>query len=211
MAEETVIHLYPLLRLTLCTKDRNNTSEALAWDDLTGMRLDAQKVIEARDKEIQYVRDMKVGRNIPRRQAQARGMKVIKTRWIDINKGDDINPIYRSRLVGKEFNNDAMDGIFAGTPPLEALRCLIHEAATIRTKDGMQEKVVIINDVARAFFEAPAVRQVCVELPDEDLSSSDRNVDPVGHLAMSLYGTRDATMNWQEEVAKDLRVAHNKM
>ena len=49
--------------------------------------------------------------------------------------------VYRSRLVGKEFNNEAMDGIFAGTPPLEALRCLIHEAATVRTKDDQYSKV----------------------------------------------------------------------
>ena len=41
------------------------------------------------------------------------------------------NPVYRNRLVGKDFTNEAVDGIFAGTPPLEALRCLIHEAATI--------------------------------------------------------------------------------
>ena len=73
-----------------------------------------------------------------------------------------------------------MDGIFAGTPPLEALRWLIHEAATVRAKYDQQEKVIIIHDVTRAFFEAPAVRQVCVELPDEDLSSSDRTLDRVG-------------------------------
>ena len=72
-------------------------------------------------------------------------------------------------------------------------------------KDDIQNKVVLINGVARAFFEAPAVREVCVELPDEDLSSSDRNLDRVGHLAMSLYGTRDAAMNWQEEVAKEMK------
>ena len=54
-------------------------------------------------------------------EAQARGWEVIKTRWIDINKGDDSNPVYRNRLVGKQFNNEAMDGIVAGTPPLEAL------------------------------------------------------------------------------------------
>ena len=46
--------------------------------------------------------------------AQARGWKIIKTRWIDISKRDDDNPVYRSRLVGKEFNNEAMDGIYAG-------------------------------------------------------------------------------------------------
>ena len=119
----------PLSRLVRAKPGRD-ISEALAWDDLTGMRLDANKVIEAREKEIQYVRDMGVWKKIPRRQAQARGWKVIKTRWIDINKGDDENPNYRSRLVGKEFNNEAMDCIFAGTPPLEALRYVVHEAAT---------------------------------------------------------------------------------
>ena len=97
-----------------------------------------------------------------------------------------------------------MDGIFAGTPPLEALRCIIHEAATIRDSDDTHLKAIMFNDVARAFFEAPAVRQVCVELPDEDRNSSDRSLDKVGHLQMSLYGTRDAAMNWQEEVAKEM-------
>ena len=83
---------------------------------------------------------------------------MIKTRWININKGDDRNPNYRSRLVGKEFNTESMDGIFAGTPPLEALRCLIHELATVRHGEAMGDKILMINDVARAFFEAPAVR-----------------------------------------------------
>ena len=97
-----------------------------------GMSLDAGIVKEARSKEIGYVRDKRVWTIIPRSTAKARGWKVIKTRWIDINKGDDANPICRSRLVGKEFNNEVMDGIVAGTPPLEALRALVHEAATIR-------------------------------------------------------------------------------
>ena len=84
-----------------------------------------------------------------------KGWKIVKTRWIDINRGDDEAPIYRSRLVAKEFNDSAMDGLFAATPPLEALRYLIHEAATL---DGKEEKVIMIADVARAFFEAVATR-----------------------------------------------------
>ena len=28
--------------------------------------------------------------------------------------------------------------------------------------------------------------------------------DPLGHLGMSFYGTRDAAMNWQEEVAREM-------
>ena len=95
-----------------------------------------------------------------------------------------------------------MDGIFAGTPPLEALRYIIHEAATIRYGEDRLSKVVMVNDVARAFFEAPSVRQVCIELPDEDRTAADNLGDKVGHLQMSLYGTRDAAMSWQEEVAQ---------
>ena len=69
----------------------------------------------------------------------------------------------------------------------------------------MGSKVLMINDVARAFFEAPAIRDICVEIPKEDLTAEDRRHDKVGHLRMSLYGTRDAAMNWQEEVARELK------
>ena len=64
----------------------------------------------------------------------------------------------------------------------------------------------MVNDVARAFFEAKAVRQVCIELPDEDLEPEDQGKDLVGKLKMSLYGTRDAAKNWQEEVARMMKV-----
>ena len=45
-----------------------------------------------------------------------------------------------------------MDGLFAGTPPLEALRFLVHEAATVEGEEEEQEKVIMVNDVARVFF-----------------------------------------------------------
>ena len=57
-------------------------------------------------------------------------MEIIKPRWIDINKGDDDNPNYRSRMVGEEFNDREIEGLFAATPPLEALRLLLSWAAT---------------------------------------------------------------------------------
>ena len=63
-----------------------------------------------------------------------------------------------------------MDGLFAGTPPLEAFRLLIQEAATVRTDEPMGSKVLMINDVSRAFFEAPAVRDICIEIPKDDMT-----------------------------------------
>ena len=52
------------------------------------------------------------------------GGNTIGTRWIDINKGDEESPDYRSRLVGKELNVGSDPALYAATPPLEALRLI---------------------------------------------------------------------------------------
>ena len=64
------------------------------------------------------------------------------------------------------------------------------------------QKSLLIADVSRAFFEAPAKRDLCVELPEEALAVGETTQGTVGKLLASLYGTRDASMNWQEEVAQ---------
>ena len=51
---------------------------------------------------------------------------------------------------------------------------------------------IMLNDISRAFFHAPDTRLVYVELPAEDQVAGQ---DMVGQLRMSLYGTRDASMN----------------
>ena len=173
-----------------------------AYDDVSGNILCPKEVRRARLKEIEYIQRKKVYVKIPRRQAIANGWKIIKTRWIDVNKGDEKNPQYRSRFVGKEFNDGEDAAMFAATPPLEALKVLISEASTGRHGERVEEKVIMINDVARAFFEAPVRRKICVELPEEDKSAKDRAGDMVGLLVQSLYGTRDAASNFQKEVQK---------
>ena len=66
-------------------------------------------------------------------------------------------------------------------------------------EDNHGEKLMI-NDVSRAFFCAPARRQVFVELPSED---EDRGA-MVGELNYSMYGSRDAAQNWGEECAETM-------
>ena len=60
----------------------------------------------------------------------------------------------------------------------------------------------MVSDIARAFFEAPATRRIAVELPPEDLTEEDG--DMVGLLVKSLYWTRDAAKNFQDEVKRFL-------
>ena len=88
----------------------------------------------------------------------------------------------RSRLVAKDFNTEDRPDLFAATPPVEAMRIIISEAAT----SGEEEKVIMVNDVRRAFFYAKALRPVWVELPDEDYSEEDKENDHVGLLEMSF-------------------------
>ena len=45
---------------------------------------------------------------------------------------------------------------------------------------------------------------MCVELPEEALEEGGHTADVVGRLMANLYGTRDASANWQEEVNKSM-------
>lgn len=108
--------------------------------------------------------------------------------------------------MAQEFNDgQEYDGLFAATPPLEALRLLVSEAASVSRKDDPEGKYMLIADISRAFFEAPAVRTVCVELPAEAFEDGSVNKGQVGLLQLSLYGTRDAAANFQKEVAKFMK------
>ena len=148
-----------------------------AWGDISAAPLGPLKVVTARKLEISYAEKKPVWEKIQRWKAKEQGWKIIKSRWIDINKGDDKNPNYRSRMVGEEFKDRDIEGLFAATPPLEALRLILSWAANRASVGpssdagrGGRDKSIMIADVSRAFFEAPAKRDICVELPEEALS-----------------------------------------
>ena len=102
-------------------------------------------------------------------------------------------------FVAREFNDDKTGDVigFAPTPSLEAFKLLISDAATI--EKGKDKKCIMINDVVRAYFEAPVKRDICIELPQEDLEEGESNENLVGLLEMSLHGTRNAASNFQDE------------
>ena len=102
-----------------------------AWDDITGKELDPDGVRKAREEEIREYNHHGVYRKVPITQCWERtGKAPIPVRWIDINKGDEVNPEYRSRLVAKEIKMDNREDLFAATPPLEAKKALISLAMT---------------------------------------------------------------------------------
>ena len=169
-----------------------------AWDDVSGEKLDPAEVKKARKEEVDYVRKMKLYNKVPIAECYAKtGKASITVRWIGINKGDSTNPNYRSRLVAREINTHKRDDLFAGTPPLEALKSILSMAAS-----GNRGEVVMVNGVSRAFFHAKARREVYVQIAAEDMQPGDEG--KCGKLSYSMYGTRDAAQNWASEYVEML-------
>ena len=75
------------------------------------------------------------------------------------------------------------------------VRLLLADAASrCREVGTMKEIAVMVIDIKRAYFYAPARQDIYVKLPPEDPRAMDPNV--CGKLRKSLYGTRDAGANW---------------
>ena len=95
--------------------------EAKDWwyyDDISGKELLPEKVEKARKDEIDIVESMGVWEKIPRSKVP-KETKIIGTRWVDVNKQDETNPLYRSRLVAQEIKRGSgFDEFFAAMPSL---------------------------------------------------------------------------------------------
>ena len=176
--------------------------EFVAFDDLSGEELDPKLMRQARRDEIEYFKKMGVYDKVNVNEAWAQtGKAPIPVRWVDINKGDSKNPNYRSRLVAKEFRTTVNPDLYAATPPSECLRLMLSKVAS-----GKRQGITLMYaDVSRAYFYARAERPVYVKLPEEDKEAGDEN--RCGRLRMSMYGTRDAALNWAKEYGETLRAA----
>ena len=122
--------------------------------------------------------------------------KIIKVKWVRLNKGTPHDPQVRCRLVGQEFNDgEGKDELFAGTPPLYVVRALL---SMVASQGGHSRMKVMIMDVKSAFLYGDVKREIFIELPPEDPMSASGQV--LGRLNKAMYRTRDAPQIWQEVV-----------
>ena len=174
-------------------------------DDVHGTPLNEKKVMEARGKEMEYFRKMKVYVKTTLKECwDQTGQAPIMVRWVDTDKNCDPNdPNYRSRLVAMQFkvHGDRPD-LYSPTPPLEALKVMLALLASSRhadkewddhIEDGPVEAVH--SDVSRAYFNAPVTEPTYVRIPDEDWQEGDEG--KCARLLVSMYGTRKAASNWE--------------
>jgi len=119
---------------------------------------------------------------------------------VDTNKGSKTKPNYRTRLVALEFKVGNRPELYSATPPLEVVRLIISLVAS--TSDGKEsaDPISIMHiDVSRAYFHAPCLKPTFIEIPAEDRQPGDE--DRAGKLNVSMYGTREAQINWENTYA----------
>ena len=68
------------------------------------------------------------------------GKKPIGVRRVDVNKQDDINPKFKSRLVTKQSKTSSDLDLHVETTPLEALKVIIPFVATKDRKDTRKKR-----------------------------------------------------------------------
>ena len=181
-------------------------------DDLTGQLSPPDLVRAARKKELEYFDGKEVWEKRPMAEARrVTGKPPITVRWVDVNKGDNMNPNVRSRLVARQIRQAGEDAIFAPTPPLEALRSILSIATTdfpgqpVHIRDGKSERRTQISavDISRAYFNAATDddKPTYVMLPQEDPEHKEK----CGLLRKHMYGTRAAADGWQQEYSSFLR------
>ena len=180
-------------------------------DNLTGHPLDPALCRAARKKEMDFVREKGLWLKRSVKECWERTRRPpVTVRWVETNKGDDVNPNIRSRLVARQIRGPGEDATFAPTPPLEALRTVLSLAATdlpgrqrCRSPTSSKRTHVSFVDISRAYFNAPTdPNDPCyVALPRED---PDFGKDLCGLLQRHMYGTQKAAEGWQSEYSSAL-------
>ena len=179
--------LYQMTSQPVCEEPQDWTKY---YDDVSWKLLRTELVEKSRQEEPQFINQIGLWKVVDR-PAHTR---IIGTRWVDVNKQDDEQPLYRSRLVGQELKSDGGDSYFAATPPLDSIKFLFRIVTTkkVRRNTGklvdQEGKCIQLVDIRKAHFYSPATRELYVELPSECGYSRDK----VGLLVRSMYGCRDA-------------------
>ena len=139
-------------------------------NDVSGDGLKSELVQAARDLEVDYLKRPKVNEGAPRADIRKSGKgRVVNGRWLDVNECDSENQDVRSLYVGNEFATGVGATLYAGTPPLEALK-LSMGITSVSEGEGLH---IIMMDVKRAYFRAEAKR--------ESFTSTSRKKTPSGH------------------------------
>ena len=99
-------------------------------DELTGLPLNHEQVVEGMKTEVKQLETLKVGRNMTESEARKisreKSAKILTSRWVLTQKTPSLA---RCRLVVRDFASGAKSAfrseIYASTSSLDSLRCVL--------------------------------------------------------------------------------------
>ena len=162
------------------------------YDNLTGKKLDVEKVNKAKEKERQNMWKWPVFQKISRKEAIQRNIRLIRSRWVLTAKPDTS---VKARWVACELNLCQRDDVWAGTPSSLSHRILLCLALLLNFDAS-------IGDVRAAFLNAalPADEIVAIIPPDGE----EQDPDVVYLCLRAIYGLRKSPAYFQEWFAEQL-------
>ena len=196
----SIFLLLPVMATVICRGKPSGSvsanSNVASWGRLALQRIRPSfgPSHRAKMEEKDFIDKVGVFDVVPRSDAAEKGCRVIRTRWVTVNKGSDDAPQLRARWVAQEFRGRCGDKheYFSETPDLASVKAVIAHAAR---RAESEDIVVAVFDVRRAYFYAEEKRDTFVELPDY-LPAAFRTTQ-VGKLRKALYGTRPAAASWK--------------
>ena len=162
-------------------------------DELTGLSLNHEQVVEGMKTEVKQLETLKVGRNMTESEARKisrdKGAKILTSRWVLTQKTPSLA---RCRLVVRDFASGAesafRSGIYAPTSSLDSLRCVLALAS-------LWDLWLITSDVSTAFMYVEVEEDACdlVLLPSNISYKGER---VVCLLFKAMNGLRRAPLLW---------------
>lgn len=190
---------------------RESDDEECDWvpevtDSRTGQILDPKLVETAREEELKFMEGFGIFEETSVEECRREtGRMPVDTKWVDVNKGSEAEPVVRSRLVARDFKpkgEKERGDLFAAMPPLEAKKMLFSIAAShprvLRRGKWMRPKLMFI-DVKKAHLNGV--------VKDEERAYVSMPGDPPGRcrrLRKWLYGMRPAANAWEEDFSGKL-------
>ena len=188
------------------SEDQRRAGDYEYYDDNTGLPLEKQKVLLAREEQLVGLCKKDTWLMCDVKDAErdtSWGKPPLGVRWVDIDKP---GKGYRSRLVAKDFNHGSSllerAEFYYPTIPIEIYKVLLAVAAG-RQRTHLpraQQYAVQILDISKAYSYSKPQRTVYIKLPPEVNPDGTK----CGKLLKTLEGCRDGSKNWGEELASTL-------
>jgi hypothetical protein len=174
-----------------------------AWDDVKGGYLRMEDVMAGRAEEVNYMVGRRIWSEVSEEECwRVTGKGPVSVRWVDTNKGTEEAPDVRCRLVGRDFKggDSDRDHLFAGTPPLEAIRMIFSRAVSYK-RGRAHNRRLLVMDAKKAHLNPVCEDDVYIQLPSE----AGAGPGICGKLNFWLYGFRKAAPAWEVCIRQNWR------